>query len=393
MTANPAPDARVSAAAGREAAGSEAGGVRVPGLIDSHTHLLTAAAGVPPAWQGSSVAEFHHRVAQSGSSPMDVPEPAAAGSPDELAGRLRAGLARAAAAGLVEITEMGMRHWWYADALARLQRAGPLPARVRIYLASGLAAGASLAELDARRSDAGGWVSLDGVKFYADGWLGPRTCAMCRAFDDTGDDGILFLTAADLARRIEPLAARGWRIATHAIGDRGIATVLDAYQQAWGGDDAALAAAAPRIEHASVQSAEIAARIAESGVVACLQPSFAVTDVPHVRTALGPERAPLAYPWSALAASGARLLAGTDYPIEVLDPLVGLARLVSGRSERDRFRTPDAAPPHSRLAPGAAFAVMSDGQAGHTVLSADPRAVPASEIDQISVLGTAPLPF
>jgi predicted amidohydrolase YtcJ len=208
-----------------------------------------------------------------------------------------------------------------------------------------------------------------------------------------GGGGILFLTAAELARRIEPLAARGWRIATHAIGDRGIEAVLDGYELAWGGDHDAMAAAAPRIEHASVQSAGLAARIAESGVVACLQPSFSVTDVTHVRAALGPERAGLAYPWAALAAAGARLLAGTDYPIEVLDPLPGLARLVNGRSERDGFRTQHTAPPHSRLAPEAAFGVMSDERAGHTLLTADPRAVPAAELDRIQVVGTAPAPF
>ncbi len=372
---------------------TQVAGCAVAGFTDSHTHLLTDAAGVPLPWQGSSVAGFHRRVASMDTSPMDVLEPPPAGPPGELAARLRAGLARAAGTGLVEITEMGMRHWWYAGALASLQRTGPLPARVRIYLASGLAGQASLAELDARRSDTGGWVSLDGVKFYADGWLGPRTCAMCRDFEDSGGDGILFLTAAQLARRIQPLADRGWRIATHAIGDRGIETVLDAYQLAWGGDAAAMAAAAPRIEHASVQSAGLAARIAESGVVACLQPSFAVTDVPQVGPALGPDRARTAYPWAALAAAGARLLAGTDYPIEVLDPLAGLARLVSGRSERDGFRTQHAAPPHSRLASDVAFGLMSDERAGQTMLSADPRAVPAAEIDRIEVLGTAPLPF
>jgi predicted amidohydrolase YtcJ len=286
-----------------------------------------------------------------------------------------------------------MRDWWYAGALARLQRAGPLPVRVRVYLASGLAVQSSLAELGARRSDAGGWISLDGVKFYADGWLGPRTCAMCRDFADGSDDGILFLTAEALARRIEPLAAQGWRIATHAIGDRGIEAVLDGYQLAWGGDNAAIAAAAPRIEHASVQSGELISRIAESGVVICLQPSFAVTDVQQVRSALGPDRARMAYPWAALAAAGARLLAGTDYPIEALEPLAGLARLVSGRSDRDGFDAAGTAPEHSRLAPATAFGVMSDEAAGCTLLSADPRSIPVAEIDQIEVHGTAPVPF
>jgi predicted amidohydrolase YtcJ len=373
---------------------TQAPAIEVPGFTDSHAHLLADSARAPLPWQDSGVAEFHRQVAAAGSTPMDLPEPAPAGAPEDLAARLRAGLARAAAAGLVEITEMGMRHWWYLDALARLQRAGPLPVRVRIYLASGLAGQSSPADLDARRSEAAGdWVSVDGVKFYADGWLGPRTCAMCRDFADGGGDGILFLTAAALARRIEPLAARGWRIATHAIGDRGIETVLDGYQLAWGGDAAAIAAAAPRIEHASLQSAELTSRMAESGVMACLQPSFAVTDVQHVRRGLGPDRARTAYPWAALAAAGVRLLAGTDYPIEVLEPLAGLARLVNGRSDRPGFRTPGTAPGHSRLAAGAAFAVMSDAAAGCTLLSADPRSVSAADIDQIELRGTAPAPF
>ena len=118
-----------------------------------------------------------------------------------------------------------------------------MPARLRIYLASGLAERSGLAELAARRSGCGPWVRLDGIKFYADGWLVPRTCAMCRNFDDEDSAGILFTGAAALARRIEPFAAAGWRIATHAIGDRAVGAVLDAYELAWGGDRGAIAAA------------------------------------------------------------------------------------------------------------------------------------------------------
>ena len=82
--------------------------------------------------------------------------------------------------------------------------------------------GTAAAELDSRRAGCGPWVRLDGIKFYADGWLVPRTCAMCRSFEDEDSDGILFTDATTLARRIEPFAARGWRIATHAIGDRAV---------------------------------------------------------------------------------------------------------------------------------------------------------------------------
>jgi predicted amidohydrolase YtcJ len=367
--------------------------VAVPGLVDAHAHLLRVSVGVPFPGQGTSAAEFHHQVAGLGSTPMDMADPEPPGALAALPGQLLDGLRAAAAAGLVEVTEMGIGQWFYLDMLSSLQHAGPLPVRVRVYLASGLAEQASMADLEARRSDAGPWVSVDGVKFYADGWLGPRTCAMCDPFADSADRGVLFMDAATLARRIEPFAARGWRVATHAIGDRAIGAVLDAYDMAWAGDRGAIARAAPRIEHASIVPAELMSRLAESGAVACIQPSFAVTDAGDLLPGLGPSRVSHAYPWRALASSGMKLLAGSDYPFEVLEPLAGLARLVNGRSLRPGFGTVTIAPDVSRLDVATAFSLLSDPAAGRTLLSADPRTVPAAGIDQIEVHGTAVNPF
>lgn len=372
--------------------------VALPGFTDRHAHLLKESAGVVVSAAAPAVRAFHERVARAHSTPMDEPDPAPAGSLAELAVRLRAGLARAAAAGLVEVTEMGMPDWRYLDALAALQDEGPLPARVRVYLASGLTAASSVADLAARRaSGSGAWVAVEGVKFYADGWLGPRTCAVCRDFADAPDGaasaGLLFLDGPALARRIAPLIEAGWRIATHAIGDRAVAAVLDAYELAWDHDLAAMAAARPRIEHASLLSADLIERMAAGGVTACIQPSFAVSDAAQVDLALAADRRELSYPWAALTAAGVPVIAGSDYPIETLDPLAGLARLVSGRSERDGLGPTATAPPRSRLGTATAIAAMTDPAAGKTLLSADPLLLPAGEIDQITVLGTEPAPF
>jgi predicted amidohydrolase YtcJ len=366
--------------------------VAVPGFTDAHAHLLKDAAGIAMPAGAAPVRAFHQQVARERSTPMDVPDPALPAT--GLTARLLAGLRRAAAAGLVEVTEMGARDWRYLAALADLQAAGPLPVRVRVFLASGLTAEATTAQLAARRAAAAGpWVTVEGVKFYADGWLGPRTCAVCRDFADAPEDGVLFLDGPALARRIAPLAQAGWRIATHAIGDRAVAAVLDGYELAWDGDLSAMAAARPRIEHASLLSAELIARMAAAGVTACIQPSFAVTDAAQVALALSPGRRELAYPWTALAAAGVTVAAGSDYPIEVLEPLVGLARLISGRSERAGFGSAGEAPPRSRLDPGAAFAAMTDKDAGATWLTADPRLVTPAEIDAIEVAGAEPAPF
>jgi predicted amidohydrolase YtcJ len=361
--------------------------VSVPGFADHHAHLLRNAAGVPFPPTAEAVRDFHRSVAGQGRTPMDVLDPSPHVARPALDDRIAAALTEAAAAGLVEITEMGMRSWAYLDALAAMQAAGPLPCRVRIYVASGLADEGGLAELEARRAESGPWVRLDGIKFYADGWLVPRTCALCQDFADTGGPGTLFCDAPGLARRIQPLAQRGWRVATHAIGDRAVQTVLDAYSLAFDDDAAAIAAAAPRIEHASVLSAELIDRMADTGVVACIQPSFAVTDAAELGPALGPERAARAYPWAQLAQAGVAMLAGTDYPIEVLEPLA------RGESRRPGFVTTSSAPAQARLPAHIAFALMTDPAAGQTLLSADPRAVPADAIDDIEVLGTRPAPF
>lgn len=364
--------------------------VEVAGFVDHHTHLLKAASGLPWPWQGRNVRDFHEQVWRDGSTPMDIPDPVSPCQPGELTDRLLAGLAMAAQAGLVEVTEMGMRDWSYLDAL--MTASEPLPVRVRIYLASGLAESASDAELAARRGALGDWIRLDGIKFYADGWLLPRTCAMCRDFDDTTTSGVLFTDAPTLARRIGRFASGGWRIATHAIGDLAVQTVLDAYELAWDGDRAAIAAAMPRIEHASMLSGDVIARMAELGVWACIQPSFALTDASHITPALGTDRAETAYPWAALIDAGVGVLAGTDYPIEVIEPLPSLARLVTGQSERPGFATEQSTPGRSRLPAKAAMAIYTDGAAGHTVLTADPRD-PDAELDQIEVLSTLPSPF
>jgi predicted amidohydrolase YtcJ len=367
--------------------------VSVPGFADHHAHLLRASAGIGFPATADAVRDFHRQVAAQGRSPMDVPDPPDALGQPGLASRLMTGLVKAAAAGLVEVTEMGMRSWAYLDALTAMQASRALPLRVRIYLASGLAEKASRTELDSRRADCGPWTRLDGVKFYADGWLVPRTCALCQDFADAGGRGLLFAGQEALARRIAPLAEHGWRIAVHAIGDRAVQEVLDGYELAWAGDQAAIAAAAPRIEHASVLSAELIGRIAESGVIACIQPSFALTDAAEIGPALGAGRVARAYPWAELAAAGAEMLAGSDYPIEVLEPLPGLARLVCGRSQRPGFRTATGAPRQARLPVTTAFGLMTDPVAGRTRLSADPRTVTASQIDAIQVLGTQPVPF
>lgn len=343
------------------------------GFVDHHVHLLRVAA---EDWgdnydlsNPSSIGAWHRSVASRGSTPMDEHGPM--GPREDLPGMLERGLRRAAALGLVEVTEAGMTDWAYLEALTDLREQDRLPVRVRILVASGTA------DIDRMARVGDDLLEVIGVKLYSDGWLGPRSCALCEPYaDDPDSNGVLFMDREALCRRIEPYAEAGWTVATHAIGDRAIEAVLDAYAAVWDDD---CAAAAPRIEHAQVLQPHLIERMAELGVVACIQPGFGVTDAAAARAALGAERAEYAYNWNALLDGGARVIAGSDYPIESLSPLEGLARMVSGAGE-------DGVQVTEPVALDRVLPLMTDASAGVTVLSDDPAGVDPVHIREIEVV-------
>jgi predicted amidohydrolase YtcJ len=341
---------------------------RGPGFVDHHCRALAGALGRHR--EPADVAAWHRLVSERWSTPLDEPVP-----PLELhdgtRGALEQALNRAREVGLVQITETAVDHPNVLEGLLQLRaRLGELPVRVRLLVASGAADPKRMA----RTGDA--WLEVEGVVFAADGWLGTRTCALERPFEDGGDAGrgILFLDADTLARRMDPFAEAGWTVATHAIGDRAIAEVLDAYEQVYGSD---CESAAPRLEHAQVLAPELVRRIADLGVVVCIQPGAAVADLPDARRALG-DRAEAAYRWDELLATGVRVITGSD--TEPLSPLVGLERLCAGGNGAVTFPL------------DTALSLMTDERAGTVTLADDPHATAEDELAQLQVDSTDPSP-
>ena len=315
--------------------------------------------------------EYHRQIAARGISPLEDPHEYSAG---DLDGSILRGLETARDLGIVELHDAALGHWDYLDALSRLRVAGDLPLRVRIFVMSGIADPARM------RRFGDSQLEVLGVKFYSDGWIGPRTCAMIEPFSDEPENrGVLFYDAETLAKKMTPFADADWQIATHAIGDRAINEVLDAYQLVYGDD---VRRNSPRIEHVQVTDPEIVARFAEMGVVACVQPSFPVSDAETAKAALG-DRYRGAYDWTALLDAGVRVIAGSDFPIETQEPLVGLQRLASGADLDGKVVAP-------ALGFQRAWDVMTDGAAGTVTLSGDPSTTPLGELGHLRVLDAAP---
>jgi hypothetical protein len=188
--------------------------------------------------------------------------------------------------------------------------------------------GTTAAELDgfeeARRTYDDDRFRVGPVKLYIDDVIESHTAGLLEPYaDDPGNSGGTFYEPEAFADVIVELERRGFQTFTHATGDRGIRTALDAVAHArrvHGPRDAR-----HQLVHVELVHPEDLGRFAELGVVACMQPRHAAPDVVDVwREAVGTARASLPFPWRSLAERGAVLALSSDWNVAQMEPLIGI---------------------------------------------------------------------
>lgn len=319
----------------------------------------------------------------------------------ELDLRLQRALQAAVANGLTGVHDMGVSR----DELARFARfadAGTLPLRVDAYAAGD---GDALADLCAKGlyRHGGGRLQMRGVKLFVDGALGSRGAAMLAPYsDDPHNHGLLMLSPEQHLALSRKAVGCGVQVASHAIGDRGNRVVLDNYQTVLGEHpDADLRW---RVEHAQVLAAQDIGRFAALGVIASMQPTHATSDMGWAQDRVGPERIKGAYAWQDLAASGAHLALGSDFPVEQVDPRLGLQAAVTrqdaqglpagGWYAQQRLSAEQALLGFTAGAAYAGFGELEVGalrqglRADFVVLDGNPLQLPGNQLSQLKVLST-----
>jgi predicted amidohydrolase YtcJ len=139
------------------------------------------------------------------------------------------------------------------------------------------------------------------------------------------------VTPEDLDALMAAGRAAGIGLAVHAIGDRAVASVLDAVERAPG---RIAGAPADRMEHVQLLRIADAARFAALGVTASVQPIHAAADRDLV-DACWHGREDRAYAWRTLVSAGARLAAGSDAPVESANPWPGIFAALHRRLPSD----------------------------------------------------------
>ncbi len=317
--------------------------------------------------------------------------------PEEIRRAARSAVAQCLANGLTSFQDAGTSFAELA-VLRRMADAGELGVRLWVMLSEddeALQAGLREALASGRRSE---WLTVGGIKRYADGALGSRGAWLLEPYADLPSTSGLSIVAPEELERTGRLALEhDLQLCTHAIGDRANRETLDVYERLLDGRDRRW-----RIEHAQHLHPDDVGRFAELGVVAAMQPVHCTSDAPWVPQRLGPERARTgAYVWRDLLDSGAVIVAGTDAPVEPLDPMATFRAAVTRRSSDGSVFHPEQAMTReealaamTRDAAWGAFEESIKGTlevgklADVTVLSADPLTVPEDQLVSIRAMTT-----
>lgn len=166
------------------------------------------------------------------------------------------------------------------------------------------------------------------VKVASDGSLIGRTAAMCCDYHDVpGNSGFLQWDAAELKEMLTAAHRNGWQIATHAIGDRALDVVLDILDEAQ--QQVPRRDPRHRIEHTAVASDQQITRIVQGKYVPVPQGRFISALGDGFLTALGSERAHLAYRMRSFVDAGVILPGSTDAPVVPGEALLSIHDMVN----------------------------------------------------------------
>jgi predicted amidohydrolase YtcJ len=247
-------------------------------------------------------------------------------SPELLQASLDLALQQMVSLGLTGVHDMGISQQVVELYQQRIS-AGQFPTRVYAFTDG---AGATLDWLCEAGpvEDESARLHMRAVKLYIDGALGSRGAALLSDYsDDAGNSGLLFMPPKDLEAKIEKAMACGFQVGVHAIGDRGNRVALDALESSLKkfSDNPGR----HRVEHAQTLTAEDIPRFAELGIIAAMQPTHATSDMYWAEDRLGPERVLFAYTWRSLLDNGAVLALGSDFPVEQVNPMLGIYAAVS----------------------------------------------------------------
>ncbi|GGI49575.1 amidohydrolase [Mucilaginibacter galii] len=161
-------------------------------------------------------------------------------------------------------------------------------------------------------------LNVRSFKVYADGALGSRGACLLHDYNDQkGWKGFLLSSQKHFEDVAQRIAAKGFQMCTHAIGDSANRTILKIYANALKGKNDKRW----RIEHAQIIDPADIKYFGENNIIPSVQPTHATSDMYWAGDRLGAQRLKTAYAYKQLLQQNGWLPLGTDFPVENINPL------------------------------------------------------------------------
>jgi len=199
--------------------------------------------------------------------------------------------------------------------------------------------------LGARSGFGDDWLRLWGLKFVMDG--GVEGAALQQPYaGDPANSGHLNWEPGAMKTVLVEAVSRGWRIGTHAAGDRAVRVLLDVYE-------AVLAEVGPVppwtlvIEHALLSDADQRARAVRAGIGITVQHALLWNMGSEMVQVWGAERASRVNPLDEWIAAGADLAAGTDI-VRPFNPMTNVWGMATRGTKAGGVQGPEHAIPVAR---------------------------------------------
>jgi predicted amidohydrolase YtcJ len=227
----------------------------------------------------------------------------------------------------------------YQDAWDR----GLLRVRVRLMMRVGSEQSADQAiafinGLGARSGFGDDWLRIWGLKLVLDG--GVEGAALAEPYaNDPGNRGHLNWEPAAITEICAQAVRRGWRIGTHAVGDRALRTLLDVYE-------AVLGRTGPVppwtlvIEHGMLSDAALRDRAVRAGFGVTVQHPILWNMGSEMLRTWGPERTRQVTPLDQWLAAGADLAVGTDL-VRPFNPMTNVWGMVTRGTKSAGIQGPE----------------------------------------------------
>jgi predicted amidohydrolase YtcJ len=219
------------------------------------------------------------------------------------------------AVGLTSVVDCGL-DYPMIKVIDRLQQDKKLKMRMYVMLSDNAANFSYLFKNGPFKTDR---LNVRSFKVYADGALGSRGACLLHPYSDKpSQSGFLLSDKQHFAEVAEKIAANGFQMNTHAIGDSANREILNVYAKVLKGRNDLRW----RIEHAQVINQADFKLFGENNVIPSVQSTHATSDMYWAADRLGADRVKGAYAYKQLLDQNGWLVLGTDFPVENINPML-----------------------------------------------------------------------